>query len=436
MTAEGRYQSRRPAHHGHEPDHPPMRRTRHFSILPLELLERVLEAAADVHTDVSCKTLARCALVCKSWLPIARRLLYQDIYVDKLDLVFVLYASISFQPDLGALIRVLDISEVFLNQRGLPLSRYLDVMPNIQELTVALHHIRDLHHHPRWHQIDLLRLFEGQNVIPLPESHMFPSNLMVLIFQNENSLLNSSRDWTQLDFPNLVMLVFNGCQVRPRNASKAAILPNAPKLQYLSIVKPNLRRLLGSEPQPNDILTILEVLKQIIQEPSNRLKYVELDMESDWPGDLFSASVLRGLGQLETLKYAGKIENNNAVLKDTLPPSLQEVHIGLFGTYETTQKLLASFTEATCLPKLYRCPSVILRHASDHEQHFLPLLKLARTTTYAIYRSGLLPGCEQRWDWTDYDSLQLLPFSQYGEAYLAVEFRRASGQIDQEALSQ
>ena len=92
-----------------------------MSFIPVELVIQIIEGTyhnSDSTTDL--KTLGSCALVCKAWSPIAKRLTFHHIHVDRKRLpasgdddctrVSALIRCMTTRPSLGSYVRMLEIS--------------------------------------------------------------------------------------------------------------------------------------------------------------------------------------------------------------------------------------------------------------------------------------------------------------------------------------
>lgn len=397
-------------------DHLRARRGKESSIFPPEVLACIIEAAA-CDDDFPRKTLLRCSLACKTWLPVARRLLYREITVVESDEALLLYATISASPDLGALIRVLNTSDIFHLLNGSAILRFLDLTPNICELGLDIAQIPLVCKHPRWHQISCLRVLGDEFNFLVPESNMWPSKLKTLIFEGENSLLNGTVNWTRLRLPEVETLIFDKSTIHVEDPSEATILPNLPKLQRIKILDPHRRT--NCPLEAPELLEALEVFKRIFYEASDRLRHLDIDMSDHWPAHLFTASALSPLKQLETLKYEGRIHDSEADLARTLPSSLQNLTIMYIGSpsLDTAAKLVTSIAKSTFLPRLACCPSVTLLYRTPDEvsesvSQAPPVLELARSATSALLdRPGMLPAEELAHNYLSQYALHLLPSS-------------------------
>lgn len=347
----------------------------------------------------------------------ARRLLYREITVVESDEALLLYATISASPDLGALIRVLNTSDIFHLLNGSAILRFLDLTPNICELGLDIAQIPFVYTHPRWHQISCLRVLGDEFNFLVPESKMWPSKLKTLIFEGENSLLNGTVNWTRLRLPEVVTLIFDKSTINVEDANEATILPKLPKLRRIKIVDPH-RRTACPVAAP-ELAQALDVFKRIIHESSDRLRHLDIDMSDHWPAHLFTASALSPLKQLETLKYEGSIHDSEADLARTLPSSLQNLTIMYIGSpsLDTAAKLVTSIAKSTFLPRLTCCPSVTLLYRTPDEvsesvSQAPPVLELARSATSALLdRPGMLPAEELAHNCLSQYVLHLLPAS-------------------------
>ncbi|KAI0315645.1 hypothetical protein OF83DRAFT_1084820 [Amylostereum chailletii] len=119
--------------------------------LPLELVIKILEeeylltltGAAPIHD-----TLAACALVCRSWTPIARRLLYHSIYILSGNIRTILSRTLTSNTSIGCNIRALEVhisSSPTSNGRSLSQTDFVRLLGScrrLYELTVRVAYFR------------------------------------------------------------------------------------------------------------------------------------------------------------------------------------------------------------------------------------------------------------------------------------------------------
>lgn len=364
-------------------------------MLPLEVLEGIVTAAGG-DNRIKRWTLSRYALICKTWLPVARRLLYQEITVVESDQALLLYASIRDRAELGALIRVLNTSESFHGHPGSGLLRILDFTPLVCNLTLDIAQIPDVQNHPTWHQISRLRVFDDYDHVLQPEDVTYPFRLKILTFEGENTLLNCDKDWTLLTLPEVETLIFNESRIYLGEYESAPMLPKMPKLRCIKILNP--RSPFADRLGAADLTDNLGPFKKLIHEAASCLRRLDIDLSYDWPGDMLTAAVLSPLKRLESLRYKGRIQDREADLARTLPSSLQILTLVYIGnpSLDTAAKLMAAFAKPAFLPRLTRCPSVSLLYGtrgelSESKSQSSLILKLARSAAVALSkRSGML----------------------------------------------
>lgn len=231
-------------------------------LLPIKICEQIIDAVAGpawgdgiwVETNSTVDMdLGSCGLVCRSWLPRSRRLLYHHVVLDGTSRTSQFTSSLSGSPFLGNLVNELTLrSPVYLNNK--------DPDPNLNWVYKAASVLLP----PYLKSLGLLRLFglfPLHPTFPVRLSRFAIVKMLVLLELGPNI---SFRDMVQLinRFPKLQRLVIGSCYWGHPSyhfAKKQSTLSSLIVRQYTDRGKDVTRWFLSRRPTPPPLTELIWV---------------------------------------------------------------------------------------------------------------------------------------------------------------------------------
>lgn len=354
--------------------------------LPEEVLERIFELAVEYpeHWDGrSTSTARRLTLVCKAWLRPARRILYSYVslrYTGQAMLVF----SILKEGDLGLapLVRRLNAHDLFQEGPTMGFSRLVELLPNLEVLSIYARQWRGLRHHPMWSQLRSLQMrgfarddgieFESGSTIGEADSdadegvpqeevaqskrlHMtsedFPAQLEKLAFKGSLDFSSENQRWLGVVLPGVKTFVLD------RSDLMFTTIPMSPEVRVLPAM-PALTSFEAFNCVRDDISEVR--LIKLIRENKDTLENLRLFHHGSGKS-LLSPVLMRELKHLHTLDFRGTVPDSNSIdLRVCLPSSLRRLKLHFEGSFEFGMNLLEllSKTRPFFLPNLEEIPSL------------------------------------------------------------------------------